>query len=570
MSWFLRGVQSAIFYYASCAPLHQYKHKRRRKRENRADRQAREKYENDTPDMMLYRQPSPQATNEFWADEIRIGPGPPPKRAKKLTKRQKELDRLAAESRAEEKLPDIHLIDEDGHDASAAVDGSGGTTADSTTSLRDPPNAKWNTHRFYQRQDEELWGIEFSSIDTSSSSAAAIPMPAPAHHQPFNSTSKTRPHASSAASTTASTAASARISARDNIIARAITQATVGPGTSSNESIYAAPRAPPLNDNHPPVARNPLHSKRTLTRWMLQPTPAPSVMDGRTQVRTGGGSGSGSGSSRQSVRRYGNANANGSASVLGRNKSGRSVRTEQTMRRQISHRMLAEKLAAGESVDDVGAGVRHSRAERRQQNDSADSNATVIHRRHSLSSSRSSLADYTNANASSQATTREAGSSNHKPDSGISVPAIVTSENSTPSAALATGSIKGPNPSSPRTATRDFAAPTITKAKSKPLPFRAYNSNATPRARPQNDHDYDDMYHYDNEIDHDDYDDHDEYEDDDNNDPIYDRDFSMPKAGVRGRAKTRIEGRGDARGGPMVEEERIGMDMDMLGRRWSL
>ena len=75
-NWFWRGTQSAVFYYVSCTPWFEYKHKRRRKADAAKSKDNRElEIISDQPGMIL--QPAPTQTNESWAQEISIGPGPP-------------------------------------------------------------------------------------------------------------------------------------------------------------------------------------------------------------------------------------------------------------------------------------------------------------------------------------------------------------------------------------------------------------------------------------------------------------------------------------------------------------
>jgi len=74
--WFLRGVQSAIFYYVSCTPLVEYKYKRKRRAEAaRATKAAHDDVVNAQPG--LIRQPTAFQTNEDWGEELLAGPGPP-------------------------------------------------------------------------------------------------------------------------------------------------------------------------------------------------------------------------------------------------------------------------------------------------------------------------------------------------------------------------------------------------------------------------------------------------------------------------------------------------------------
>ncbi|KAF2862746.1 hypothetical protein K470DRAFT_268702 [Piedraia hortae CBS 480.64] len=67
-----RGLQSAIFYYLSCAPCAEARYRRKRKEEAKIDRANRERLEAEYPD--CYRHPSPSSTNPHWASEIAAGP----------------------------------------------------------------------------------------------------------------------------------------------------------------------------------------------------------------------------------------------------------------------------------------------------------------------------------------------------------------------------------------------------------------------------------------------------------------------------------------------------------------
>ncbi|KIW18751.1 hypothetical protein PV08_03040 [Exophiala spinifera] len=102
--WFLRGVQSACFYYISLTPCLEFQHKRKRRQEARAAK---------APDTdIVTTQPRPVAqprafeTNEAWAYELMLGPGPPKgwkgdtllrKYQKHMVKKTKETDKAQAE-----------------------------------------------------------------------------------------------------------------------------------------------------------------------------------------------------------------------------------------------------------------------------------------------------------------------------------------------------------------------------------------------------------------------------------------------------------------------------------------
>lgn len=67
-NWFLRGFQSAIFYYVTCTPWKESL--RRRNRRNEAKRAAAGRADDGN-------YVGPFQTNEEWAEEILAGPGPP-------------------------------------------------------------------------------------------------------------------------------------------------------------------------------------------------------------------------------------------------------------------------------------------------------------------------------------------------------------------------------------------------------------------------------------------------------------------------------------------------------------
>ena len=69
-----RGIQSAIFYYLSCAPCTGYSYRKKRRKEADRDRVAKHALEMEQPG--LYRHPSPFATNVHWQTEIDLGPTP--------------------------------------------------------------------------------------------------------------------------------------------------------------------------------------------------------------------------------------------------------------------------------------------------------------------------------------------------------------------------------------------------------------------------------------------------------------------------------------------------------------
>ncbi|KAH7394933.1 hypothetical protein DE146DRAFT_696695 [Phaeosphaeria sp. MPI-PUGE-AT-0046c] len=132
MSWFLRGVQSAVFHYASCAPCTGWADGRKRRRAAKAARKIKDKLHLEDPN--AYQHPPPTGTNPYWDEEIRLGPGPPPRRARRANTHSESTRRVNTAGTQHSMLsrPD-----------------SDDTTDDET----------WN-HKRYQREDETLWGID--------------------------------------------------------------------------------------------------------------------------------------------------------------------------------------------------------------------------------------------------------------------------------------------------------------------------------------------------------------------------------------------------------------------------
>lgn len=231
MSWFLRGVQSAVFHYASCAPCTGYTDGRKRRRAANKARKLRQKLQLEHPDD--YHHPEPTGTNPFWDEEIQMGPGPPPRRARRTN---------TGNSRAIATAETNSTILSKGESSS---DTDVQRLSDDTVD-----DDKWNRKR-YQREDENLWGID----------EPGLPI---------------RPIASASSSVGGSGFSLKR------------------PGTSRSGSYYSV-RAPPVNDLHPPVVSLPSPDPAD-SRWMLQPPPKASVMAGKERATTRSRSGSGASS----------------------------------------------------------------------------------------------------------------------------------------------------------------------------------------------------------------------------------------------------------------------------------
>ncbi|GLA66160.1 hypothetical protein AtubIFM54640_008364 [Aspergillus tubingensis] len=141
--WLYRGVQSAVFYYATCTPCANTLDRHKRKKE--AVRSQREK---DRIDATVTDQPRPLAqptafsTNPGWAEEIALGPGPPARRG--------------GHRNAHRRTDSWNT----GISADSTQDVSrGGNSANKKdkSSLKHPLGDRWSRMR-NQREDEPLWG----------------------------------------------------------------------------------------------------------------------------------------------------------------------------------------------------------------------------------------------------------------------------------------------------------------------------------------------------------------------------------------------------------------------------
>ncbi|KAF1992828.1 hypothetical protein P154DRAFT_451772 [Amniculicola lignicola CBS 123094] len=145
MSWLWRGIQSAIFHYASCAPCTGYMYRNKRRKDAKRDRKLRAKMQMEHPDM--YHHPEPTGTNPYWTEEIVMGPGPPPRRARRTntTGSQRAITRTETFDTA---------LSNGG--SSIDVDHADDPMRMSDDTLDDD---NWNRKR-YQREDEDLWGVD--------------------------------------------------------------------------------------------------------------------------------------------------------------------------------------------------------------------------------------------------------------------------------------------------------------------------------------------------------------------------------------------------------------------------
>lgn len=218
-----RGIQSALFYYISCAPCTEARGRRKRRKDAEKDREQKRLYEELHPG--LYRHPSPFATNPHWQVEIDLGPGRPYDSKKRKDKPTPDN----AEFRSRETMGSVP-----GSQVASSPDlGLSGTQETRNDS-------RW-TIRNFQREDEELWGMNKSRTS---------------HNEDLPGL--TRPP----------TARTTRTNK-----------------TGGSVRSYQSWQNPPLNDQHPSTVTR-LDSIEDVA-WMLQPPPPAKVMAGKQQVSRG-------------------------------------------------------------------------------------------------------------------------------------------------------------------------------------------------------------------------------------------------------------------------------------------
>ncbi|KAH6610453.1 signal peptide-containing [Trichoderma cornu-damae] len=226
------ALQSAIFYLLACTPCAEVRHRHKAKGQAKKERVEKAKLETEQPG--LYRHPSPFNTNPYWQEEIRMGPSLPKKSTSKNSS-QRGLMSAGGEI--------------------SALSLSGRTnTGDSRTNFEDSTlvvsqdgilSDDWNRRHGYQREDEELWGADWSG------------------HKFKDALSKARDSAGRLIESTLG-------------MDKEVTQ-------EERRAFYAAPRNPPVNDFHPPVVSSKLPHKEA-HKWMLQPPPSAKVMEGKVPV----------------------------------------------------------------------------------------------------------------------------------------------------------------------------------------------------------------------------------------------------------------------------------------------
>ncbi|ETN42862.1 uncharacterized protein HMPREF1541_02020 [Cyphellophora europaea CBS 101466] len=228
--WFWRGVQSAIFYYVSCAPILEFKHKQQRRKEAKSAQN-----EVVTQQPGIVQQPRAFQTNPQWTEEVLLGPGPPKgwEPHAMLRDAKKKLKRSAND----EKDKDVERV-RPPHERkiSNALENVKGTLRSSLH-----PEG-WNWKR-YDREDEFLGAFSNTMTRMWDKMAASV-----GHNSDD-------PAATGLA------------------LKRAKTDET-------DQIDYSRGHVPAVNDLHPPVVSR-LPVRREEVAWMILPPPSAAVMEGK-------------------------------------------------------------------------------------------------------------------------------------------------------------------------------------------------------------------------------------------------------------------------------------------------
>ncbi|KAL1852122.1 hypothetical protein Daus18300_012269 [Diaporthe australafricana] len=253
------ALRSVWFYYIACTPCRKVGHRRETRKEAERERGLKARLEMEQPG--LYRHPNPENTNEYWMEDIRMGPS--------LQKRGPN-NKNQSQGNANGAGPAAATVD-GSHLERGLTNGSSAAfpsneTAGSPTvvaaddlearttlsmSVADSTDLEWN-HKRYQREDEELWG-----------------------HQMYNRAGQRLREVITKGRDTAGRLFDTRTGRE-----REITE-------EERYQFYGAPRNPPVNDYHPPVVSSKPAQKGEF-QWMLQPPPPAKVMEGKVPVSRSG------------------------------------------------------------------------------------------------------------------------------------------------------------------------------------------------------------------------------------------------------------------------------------------
>ena len=236
--WLLRGIQSAFFFYVSCAPCADARYKRRRRREAK---EAEAELVDAEPGFV--RQPMAFQTNAQWTEEIILGPGPPKqwKGDEILRNHRKKGGASTPPSTPTSGAPsnDFPQRPKMERRLSSAID----NVKESIRNSLHPD--KWNWKR-YDRDDEILWGLGDKMTNMGDKVTRIWDrVTSGSHHEEITASGRKRAHTN-----------------------------------ESDRYDYTRGKFPAVNNLHPPVVSQ-MPATKAEAAWMVLPPPSAAVMAGR-------------------------------------------------------------------------------------------------------------------------------------------------------------------------------------------------------------------------------------------------------------------------------------------------
>lgn len=251
----IAALRSVWFYYLACTPCRKVGNRRDIRKEAERERGIKERLEMEQPG--LYRHPNPEHTNQYWLEDINMGPSLPKRGPSSNNTSQRKLKSAGNTVGG----ADTSTVGRDASIGSAGAfnsnDAGGSPTmvADElearttlSMSVADSADLEWNRKR-YQREDEELWGHHMMHIRAGQRLREVITKGRDTAGRLFDPRAPRE---------------------------REITD-------EERFDFYVPTRNPPVNDYHPPVVSSRPASKGEFA-WMLQPPPPAKVMEGKVPV----------------------------------------------------------------------------------------------------------------------------------------------------------------------------------------------------------------------------------------------------------------------------------------------
>ncbi|KUI66370.1 hypothetical protein VM1G_01412 [Cytospora mali] len=250
----IAALRSVWFYYIACTPCRKVGNRRDIRKEAKRERGIKERLEMEQPG--LYRHPNPEHTNQYWLEDINMGPSLPKRGPNNRNESQRKL-----KSAGNTIGTDTSTVGRGGSIGSTGAFSSNEAGSSPTMvaddfelrttlsmSVADSADLEWNRKR-YQREDEELWGHHMMHIRAGQRLRDVITKGRDTAGRLFDPRAPRE---------------------------REITE-------EERYGFYATPRNPPVNDYHPPVVSSRPASKGEFA-WMLQPPPPAKVMEGKVPV----------------------------------------------------------------------------------------------------------------------------------------------------------------------------------------------------------------------------------------------------------------------------------------------